>query len=106
MCALRHSYSREGALHRRAGNLHRKLDGAVPFDDLITHGQALLAYAGICCGDEGGQLVEGQSFLCMSLSIGTVNQVARQLMIPSLFFYDWKSPSVVRRAVPCSELPP
>ncbi len=36
--------------------------------------------------------MEGQSFLCMSLSVGTVNQVARQLTIPSLFFYDWTLP--------------
>ena len=37
--------------------------------------------------------MEGQSFLCMSLSVGAVNQVARQLMIPSLFFYDWDLPA-------------
>ncbi|CAL5223441.1 g5958 [Coccomyxa viridis] len=50
-------------------------------------------YTGICCGDDGGQLVEGQSSLCMSLAVGAVNQVARQLMIPSLFFYDWGLPA-------------
>ena len=57
------------------------------------NGQTLIIHAGICCGEDGGQLVEGQSFLCMSLSVGTVNQVARQLMIPSLFFYDWDLPA-------------
>lgn len=56
--------------------------------------------AGICCGDSAGQLVEGQNFLCMSLSVGTVNQVARQLTIPSLSFYDWVLP------VWCSQIYP
>ena len=56
------------------------------------HGIFSGIHAGICCGEDAGQLVEGQSFLCMSLSVGTVNQVARQLMIPSLFFYDWVLP--------------
>ena len=48
--------------------------------------------AGICCGDFAGQLVEGQSFLCMSLAPETVNIVAEQLLVPSLFIYDWHLP--------------
>ena len=48
--------------------------------------------AGICCGDYAGQLVEGQSFLCMSLAPETVNIVAEQLLVPSLFIYDWHLP--------------
>ena len=47
---------------------------------------------GICCGDYAGQLVEGQSFLCMSLAPETVNIVAEQLLVPSLFIYDWHLP--------------
>ena len=50
------------------------------------------ASAGICCGDYAGQLVEGQSFLCMSLAPETVNIVAEQLLVPSLFIYDWQLP--------------
>lgn len=48
--------------------------------------------AGICCGDYAGQLVEGQSFLCMSLAPETVNIVAEQLLVPSLFIYDLHLP--------------
>ncbi len=49
--------------------------------------------AGICCGDFAGQLVEGQSFICMSLTTESVNSVASQLIVPSLFFYDWHLPA-------------
>ena len=48
--------------------------------------------------------MEGQSFLCMSLSVGTVNQVARQLMIPSLFFYDWGLPAWFSELYPALSL--
>ena len=44
--------------------------------------------------------MEGQSFLCMSLSVGTVNSIARQLAVPSLFFYDWHLPAQSSEAYP------
>lgn len=49
--------------------------------------------AGICCGDFAGQLVEAQSFLCMSLTPASANRVARQLLVPTLYFYDWHLPA-------------
>ena len=49
--------------------------------------------AGICCGEFAGQLVEAQSFLCMSLTPASVNKVAQQLLVPTLFFYDWHLPA-------------
>lgn len=48
---------------------------------------------GLCCDEFRGQLLEGQSFLCVTLDATQLNAAADLLTLPSLFLYDWHLPA-------------
>ena len=56
------------------------------------------AAPGLCCGDHGGQLLNGQSFLCVTLGADALAAAARLLRTPHVFIYDAAVPDAARRA--------
>jgi hypothetical protein len=52
----------------------------------------VLLCPGLCCEEYWGQLLEGQSFLCVSFGAEHLNAAARLLTLPLLFMYDWNMP--------------
>ena len=56
------------------------------------------AAPGLCCGDRGGQLLNGQSFLCATLGADALAAAARLLRTPHVFIYDAAVPDAARRA--------
>ena len=56
------------------------------------------AAPGLCCGDHGGQLLNGQSFLCVTLGADALAAAARLLRTPHVFIYDAAVPDAVLSA--------
>lgn len=56
------------------------------------------AAPGLCCGDHGGQLLNGQSFLCVTLGADALAAAARLLRTPHVFIYDAAVPNAARGA--------
>ncbi len=51
--------------------------------------------AGVCCGEHGGQLLNGQSFLCVTLGADALAAAARLLRTPHIFIYDAAVPDAL-----------
>ncbi len=55
----------------------------------------LASCAGVCCGEHGGQLLNGQSFLCVTLGADALTAAARLLRTPHIFIYDAAVPDAL-----------
>jgi hypothetical protein len=56
--------------------------------------------AGVCCGEHGGQLLNGQSFLCVTLGADALAAAARLLRTPHIFIYDAAVPDALGAQAP------